>query len=235
MMRLGSIIRKWGVVDMEFLRDVVQSKTATLVGSAPGANLDGHQSDLLVCVNGAALGLEKEVVPDITIFNTAFATLGNLDYGMRTRARLHELRTKLLIILDLGNTTENLDALFSPINSNTTRKITLDERCDFLERFIGKPLTGRSGPDHVPSTGFFSCLYLLASGAQRVSIRGISFSNGHSYLNSVQPRAHTERDMEAMDLILKRNYPVDFENNLKQQFTNLHRRPVLRPSLLKYC
>lgn len=222
---------------MASLSDLVHSRTVTLVGSAPGASLDGHAADrdLLVCVNAAALGLGKEVVPDITVFNTAFATLDDLAYGVQTRARLQELRTRLLFIIDLGNTTEDLNTLFSPVTRTETRKMTLDERCHFLESFTGRPLSGRSGPDHVPSTGFFSCLFLLAAGASQIRMKGFSFGDGHSYLDSVQRRAHLARDLEAMELILRKSYPVVFEDNLRQQYTQLHRPAVARSSLLKYC
>lgn len=217
------------------LTDIVESRTVTLVGSAPGASLDGQASDLLVCVNAAALGLALDIRPDITIFNTAFATLDHLDYGRQTRSRLHQLRTRLLLVVDLANAHEDLDTLFSPIERAETRRLTVDQRCSFLERFTGKPLTGRAGPDHVPSTGFFSCLYLLASGAREVRMRGFSFGDGHSYIDSTQKRAHTARDLEAMELILARGYPVLFEDKLQQQYANLRRPPAPRPSLLKYC
>lgn len=216
------------------LADLVEAKTVTLVGSAPGASLAGLDSDLLICVNAAALGLGQEVRPDITIFNTAFATLGHLDYGRQTRARLHQLRTGLLLIVDLANAREDLDTLFAPVVRSETRRLTVDQRCDFLEEFTGKPLTGRAGPDHVPSTGFFSCLYLLASGAREVRMRGFSFGDGHSYIDSNQKRAHTARDLEAMELILTRNYPVQFEDQLRQQYATLRRPPLARSSLLKF-
>jgi hypothetical protein len=66
-------------------------------------------------------------------------------------------------------------------------------------------------------------------------MRGFSFGDGHSYIDSSQKRAHTARDLDAMDLILARGYPVVFEDQLRQQYTSLRRPPVMRSSLLKYC
>lgn len=206
---------------MEALSDVVHGKSVTLVGSAPGGTIQGLDSDLLVCVNAAALGLGGQTVPDITIFNTAFANLEHLDYGRQTRARLGELRTRLLLIIDLEISEEPLESMFGPVQRQETRRLGLDQRCAFLERFTGKSLSGRSGPDHVPSTGFFSCMLLLASGARRIHMRGFSFGGGLSYTRSDHPRVHLDRDLETMALLLDRAHPVDFEPSLIEQFHSL--------------
>lgn len=190
------------------IENTVRKKSVSLIGSAPHVNSpgDSFQTDLLVSVNAAALGFGNALVPDITIINTAVA--GSPNAGKPTRERLHELTTKHLVVVESGVPLDRAEPIFSVIKRESTENITLDARCLFLERYLGKPLTGRAGGQHVPSTGFFSLLLLLSLGASRVSMHGFSLLDGHSYLPVSYKREHVDRDREVLQFVLNRKMPV---------------------------
>jgi hypothetical protein len=198
------------------IRNLVSGKTVTLLGSAPG----NYSVDLfpenqpLVCINAAALGMvgQKERVPEITIINTAVA--GSPNAGKPTRELLNRMDTKLLVIVESGFPLCKAQEVFEPITRDETALITIDERCKFLEEFLEKPLTGRSGGKHVPSTGFFSLLALLACNSKKVIPFGLSFREGHSYLDQKYKREHIERDCEVLNFILNKSLPVEFSTEL---------------------
>lgn len=199
-----------GIPAMARLRDMVQGQTVTLIGSAPGADLTAEDIDrhLIVCVNAAALGLAGSIVPDITFVNTAIAGLHPA--AVKTRERLQELQTKFLFIIESAISINEANCILGPIERESTDYLTLAERCDFLEAFLNRPLSGPVGEEHVPSTGFFVCMLLLACGAAHVKMTGFSFSDGHSYLSSVSRREHVDRDREVLKLIVDREMPVAF-------------------------
>lgn len=195
-----------------YLDDVVRGKRVTLLGSAPNACLSGHDGDLLICVNAAALGISEKCIPDVTIMNTSVA--GSTEAGVPTRERLHELVTKLLVVVESGTPLQESWPVFKAIKRESERYITLAQRTQFLEDFLGKPLVAQTGGNNVPSTGFFACLLLLASGASYVEMKGFSFGGGHSYLNTFFQRGHIERDHEVMSFILNEALPVGFPEGL---------------------
>lgn len=192
------------------LREMVQGKTVTLIGSAPGVRLTAEDIDhnLMVCVNGAALGLAGNMVPDITFVNTALA--GPHPAAVKTRKRLEELQTRSLFIIESFISLSDANPALSRIKRKSTQSITLRERCDFLEAVLQRPLSGQTGDEHVPSTGFFVCLLLVACGAFHVRMTGFSFSDGHSYLSSVARRQHVDRDREVLKLLVESSMPVTF-------------------------
>jgi len=198
------------------IRRIVSEKTVSLLGSAPGNYFadDFPIEYPLVCANAAALGIrrDRERTPEITIINTALASSPN--YGKPTRELLNRITTKLLVIVESGTPIDRATKIFEPIARNVTETITLDERCKFLEVFLEKPLTGRGGGQHVPSTGFFTILVLLACGAKKVKPTGLSLSDGHSYLDKVYARDHIQRDCDVLNFIKTKGLPVEFSPTL---------------------
>ncbi|WP_006788231.1 hypothetical protein [Thiorhodospira sibirica] len=210
------------------IRNAVHQKTVTLLGSAPGAYLlEALQNNqILVCANAAALGVqaENDWKPEITLINTAVASSPNA--GKPTRERLHQLKTKKLIIIESGYPLEEAEKIFKPIEREITETITLDERCQFLEAFLEKPLTGRSGDQHVPSTGFFSLLTLIQCGAKSITPIGFSFNDGHSYLNQKYQCEHIDQDKAVLRWILEKGYPVEFSSELIECMVGIKNKGV---------
>lgn len=62
----------------------------------------------------------------------------------------------------------------------------------------------------MPSTGFLACLLLLAADAAEIDMRGFSFEDGHSYLETAFKRGHVARDREVMLKLLEAMAPVAF-------------------------
>lgn len=189
------------------LASTVSGRRIVLVGSAPGATLDGARADVVALVNGAALGLSLPVVPDVLFLNTAVAACQRA--GRPTRERLAQLSAEALLIIESGTSLDDAATAFEAVSRRTTAQLPLAQRTRFLEGFQGRPLASPWGGAHVPSTGFLSCLLLLAAGARHVQMRGFSFGDGHSYLPDVFRRGHVERDREILDLILRRRLPVE--------------------------
>jgi hypothetical protein len=150
-----------------------------------------------------------EWMPEITFLNTA--TAGFQNAGEPARKLMPMIGTKVLVVIESGFPLSSAMEIFKSIPRSETLVISLDERCSFLESFLGKPLTGRSGGQHVPSTGFFACLALLACGARRVKLAGLSFVDGHSYPYPVSKREHIERDCEVLKWLLASDLPVEFD------------------------
>jgi len=197
------------------IRAIVNAKTVSLLGSAPGDyNMGLFPLDQpLVCINAAALGISGlNRVPEITIINTSVA--GSSNAGKPTRELLQHISTKMLVIVESGFSIEQAEKVFEPITRDMTEVITLDERSQFLEAFLEKPLAGRTGSHNVPSTGFFACLVLLACGASKVKTFGLSFHNGHSYLNQTYKREHIEKDCEVLHWLLAKSLPVEFSEEV---------------------
>lgn len=210
-----------GIPAMARLRDMVQGRKVILIGSAPGAHVKAEdvERNLIVCVNAAALGLAGSIVPDITFVNTAIA--GPHPVAVKTRERLQELQTKSLFIIESAISINKANRILGPIERKSTDYITLAERCDILEAFLKRPLSGPVGEEHVPSTGFFVCILLIACGALHVKMTGFSFSDGHSYLSSVARREHILRDLEVLKLIVDREMPVAFPEELIDVFNSV--------------
>jgi hypothetical protein len=200
------------------IRHIVSQRTVSLLGSAPGSYFsdDFPIEYSLICANAAVLGICENRggggIPEITIINTAVAS--SPDAGKSTRELLNQVTTKLLIIVESGFPIDKARKTFESITRDATEVITLDERCKFLETFLGKPLTGRGGGQHVPSTGFFSCLVLIACGAQKIKPVGLSFSDRHSYLDKVYTRDHIQRDLDTLNFIKTKGFPVEFSLDL---------------------
>lgn len=191
------------------LSKAVAGKDVLLMGSAPGATLDGAAADLVAMVNGAALGLPERVEPDILFLNTAVAACELA--GRPTRERLAELSAGLLVVIESGTSLADAAPVFEPIARRERLEVPLAERTRFLEAFLGRTLASPWGGANVPSTGFLACLLLLAAGARRVQMRGFGFTDGHSYLPEVFKRGHVARDQELLELIGQRRLPVEFQ------------------------
>jgi len=196
------------------IRRIVEGQTVSLLGSAPGS----YDASLfppdqpLVCINAASLGIIGQRTPEITIINSAVA--GSPNAGKPTRELLKHISTRTLIIVESGVQIEKAKTVFEPIKREETEIISIDDRCNFLEKFLGKPLTGRVGGMHVPSTGFFSCLVMFACGASRVRTFGLSFDDGHSYLNEMYKREHIERDRDILNWLMAGSFPIEFSPEL---------------------
>ncbi len=137
------------------LSELVKGRRVTLVGSAPvspALSIATNDDEILVCVNASVLGLVPHTLPEITVINTAVA--GSKRAGVQTRERLSEIRTRCLIIVESAIKLEDAVTIFEPILRETTEHILIDHRCNILEQILNKPLTGRTGGDHVPSTVF---------------------------------------------------------------------------------
>ncbi len=186
----------------------VAGRDVLLVGSAPGTTLAGANAEVMAAVNGAALGLPGPFVPDILFLNTAVAACGLA--GRPTRERISELSTKALVVIESGTSLDAAAPVFEAIARRESLQVSLDERQRFLEALLDRPLASPWGGANVPSTGFLSCLLLLAAGARRVQMRGFGFTDGHSYLHEVFKRGHVERDREILRLIAEHRLPVEF-------------------------
>jgi hypothetical protein len=189
------------------INNVVKNKNVDLLGSAPGTYLAESFKNPLICINGASLGIKGEITPEITIINTSVA--GSKKAGIPTRELIKNIHTKLLIIIESGFPLEKSQEIFNPIKRESTAIITFDERTIFLENFLKISLTGKTG-EHVPSTGFFSLLLLLYCGAARINVKGLSFEDGHSYLQQIYLREHKQMDLHVLNWIAESNYPIEF-------------------------
>ena len=154
------------------------------------------------------MGLPGPFVPDILFMNTAVAACRLA--GRPTRERISELSAKALVVIESGTSLDAAAPVFEAIARRVSLQISLGERQRFLEAFLDRPLASPWGSANVPSTGFLSCLLLLAAGARRVQMRGFGFADGHSYLPEVFKRGHIERDREILQLIAERRLPVEF-------------------------
>jgi hypothetical protein len=198
---------------MQMLSDIVGGRAVVLVGSAPGASLPDERGDsILACVNGSALALRPGICPDITFVNTSLAST-RIDAARATVPLLDHIRTKLLVVVESACSLDQAMPVFDPIQRQEVRHISRDERTRFLVHFLGAPLTGSVGK-HVPSTGMFAALLLLASGARAVELRGFSLGDGHSYLSAIYRRAHKNKDREVIQWMLDQGKPVSLPSML---------------------
>ncbi len=163
------------------------------------------EHEVLVCVNGAALALKDPIVPRITFMNTSIAAAKGA--GLETYRSLGRLKTDHLIIIEGSpDLSERWISILERASYNSFDFYSLDMRMEFMKKLLG-PLKGVQG-DHVPSTGVFAILALLAQGAKSIRLNGFSLVDGHSYLNRSFRRHHIEMDRHVFELVQRKGLPV---------------------------
>lgn len=191
----------------------------TVLGSAPNPVLPEGMSDrLLVCVNGSALVLAHEIVPDLTIM-VGCTTLGRFSPSAATMRQLGGRSTKRLLFIEACQewpagriALKNIDYRYGEF-----AVWSVADRRDFWNENLNLGITQLEGSAGVPSNGVLCLALAYAAGARRIDAAGFSFAGGHSYLAGKRTvRKHVEMDQQAISRLAELGAPLSFTRDPRE-------------------
>jgi len=196
-----------GLVELKTLFS--QGERAFVFGSAPNCTIPVSINGFRVLtVNGSQFNL-KEIVPDLTLFNTSLIKSSFLA-NVEARKVLEGLKTKNLIVV-AGKTSwrKRVHVLYRlfrlKYKPEQLHLLGSDDRECVLRDLLGLDMKG-SG---LPSNGIFLAVLACYLGAHEVFLSGFSFSQGgHSYNNLNLGRGHVDADRVVLDRVLELDLPI---------------------------
>lgn len=176
------------------LAPIVRGRSVFVIGSAPGASLEGAQDCDLVATVNASLAPFAGLVPDIHFIN-GFTTLARKPVSARSMALLAGRRARHLFCITRAMDFEAMCAALRAAGFAWTRahEITAAERRASNERELGRELGGENGTN-VASTGISALCLIRQAGAARIRATGFSLHPGHSYDDALHRRGHIPVD-----------------------------------------
>lgn len=194
-----------------FVGDVmndIQGKNCFLLCSAPSASIKNLKYDDVFCaVNGAIIPFWMHTkAPDYWFINSC-TIFGSGVAAKKTAPLIKGARCKNMVLVDACKGKCDTADFFSNPFADDFFFYTREQRCEWIEYNTGFKLSGTGGHD-TPSMGAFSIAWILAAGARKITVSGMSFDDhgGHSYLpGELTPRGHLGIDRKFLDQLKKIN------------------------------